>query len=64
MTAALFLVIMAILLGLFNFKRLHKSIERILIRTSLDEIKKDIPMYEEKQKTFNKVKKVKGKYND
>jgi len=69
---ATFLVIVAILLGIFNFRKVRKTIERNLDREFLHQARQDISVFDEyskedKKKTAEKLrqlKKLKGKYND
>lgn len=72
MTAAVFLVILAVLLGVFNFRKTRKTIERMLDREVLHQARQEVSVFEEyskenKKKTAEKLKqfkKMKGKYND
>lgn len=72
MTAAVFCVAMAIILGIMNFYRTRKAIERTLDREFLNQARQDISLFEEyskekKKQTAEKLKqlkKMKGKYND
>lgn len=72
MTAAVFLVILAVLLGIFNFRKTRKTIERMLDREVLKQARQEVSVFEEyskenKKKTAEKLKqfkKMKGKYND
>lgn len=64
MTAALFLVILAVLLGIFNFRKTRKTIERMLDREVLHQARQEVSVFEEyskenKKKTAEKLKKLK-----
>lgn len=70
MTAAVFCVTMAIILGIMNFRRIHKAIERTLDREFLNQAREDISLFKEyskerKKQTAEKLKqlkKMKGQY--
>lgn len=72
MTAAIFCVAIAIILGIMNLRRTRKAIERTLDREFLNQARQDISVFDEyskedKKKTAEKLrqlKKLKGKYND
>ena len=71
-TAAVFCVVIAIILGIMNFRKTRKAIERTLDREFLNQARQDISVFEEcskedRKKTADKLKqlkKLKGKYND
>lgn len=66
------LVIVALFFGVFNFRKLCKSIERRYDREYLNDARQDVSVFDEykkedKKKTPEKLKqlnKMKGKYND
>ena len=66
------LVIVVLFLGLINFRKLWKTIQIRYDRQCLNDIKKEISVFDEykkedKKKTQEKLKtinKMKGKYND
>lgn len=72
MTAAVFCVVIAIILGIMNFRKTRKAIERTLDREFLNQARQDVSVFEEyskedRKKTADKLKqlkKLKGKYND
>ncbi len=72
MTAAVFCVAMAIILGIMNFRRTRKAIERTLDREFLNQARQDVSLFKEyskerKKQTAEKLKqlkKMKGQYND
>lgn len=72
MSVAVFLVIVAIVCGFVNFRRVRKAIERKLDKAFLDDAREDISVFKEyskesRKKTAEKLKqlkKMKGTYND
>lgn len=72
MSVAVFLVIVAIVCGFVNFRRVRKAIERRLDKAFLDDAREDISVFKEyskesRKKTAEKLKqlkKMKGTYND
>lgn len=72
MSAAVFLVIVAIVCWFVNFRRVRKAIERKLDKAFLDDAREDISVFKEyskesRKKTAEKLKqlkKMKGTYND
>lgn len=72
MTAAVFCVVIAIILGIMNFRKTRKAIERTLDREFLNQARQDISLFKEYSKESKKqtaeklkqLKKLKGKYND
>ena len=69
---ATFLVIIVVFCGVFNFRKLRKSIQRRYDREYLENVRKEVSFFdeykkEEKKHTPEKIKqlkKMKGKYND
>lgn len=64
MTAAVFCVAMAIILGIMNFRRTRKTIERMLDREVLKQARQEVSVFEEyskenKKKTAEKLKQLK-----
>lgn len=64
MTAAVFCVAMAIILGIMNFRRTRKTIERMLDREVLHQARQEVSVFEEyskenKKKTAEKLKQLK-----
>lgn len=72
MTATVFLVFFTILFCVFNAYKIRKKIERSMDKDFLKNARQDVSMFDnwdeaDKQKTFEKLKKLKklkGKYND
>lgn len=61
---ATFLVIVAILLGIMNFRKTRKAIERTLDREFLNQARQDVSVFEEyskesKKQTAEKLKQLK-----
>lgn len=72
MSVAVFLVIVAIVFGFVNYRRVRKAIERRLDREFLNDARCDVSVFKEyskesRKKTAEKLKqlkKMKGMYND